>query len=634
MKLKHLTTALLLTLAIPSLAGQSSQRHIKADHIEGQATNKNFVTNGGAEKNTRGWATYADAAGATPVNGTGGAANVTFTRSTASPLAGAASFVLTKDAANRQGEGASYDFTLEAADSTNSPQNVIIDFYYATGGTFATGASSDVQVFIYDVTNSTVINPEIQYIASSAGRFQTTFMPVDTSASYRLIFHVATTSASAWTLKLDRIAIHQLETTVAVSGASSAVVLDTGNGFGATDTNVRRYTNITTQGTAISCADSANDGTLCTIGQDGIYAMNRLDRNTGAASNFGISRNDDCSASGFNGVASADQLAYTMAASNVAVNASNPGVSLSAGDIIRACDDSGAKTNDTTSRTSRLAITKVRDAALPSAYIMATGGTITTDGNYRVHTFTSSGTFQITAGSGTVETLVVGGGGGGGSPNSIGGGGGAGRVIHTTPGSVYGTGSYTVTIGAGGTGGTNPGGNGGSSSFDSITAAGGGGGGGYNANGSATNGSGGGAGGDSDSALNTGGAAGLALSNAGGNNDAGGGVGQNPSAGGGGAGAAGGTVVVNTTAGNGGAGTSVSITGAAVTYGGGGGGSTLSGGTAGTGGAGGGGNGCRASTTTPTAGTANTGGGGGGGCVSSAGANGGSGVVIVRYQYQ
>ena len=46
-------------------------------------------------------------------------------------------------------------------------------------------------------------------------------------------------------------------------------------------------------------------------------------------------------------------------------------------------------------------------------YPVATGGTITTDGDYKVHTFNSSGTFTVTtAGTTGVEYLVVGGGGG------------------------------------------------------------------------------------------------------------------------------------------------------------------------------------------------------------------------------
>src|SRR6056300_605883 len=58
----------------------------------------------------------------------------------------------------------------------------------------------------------------------------------------------------------------------------------------------------------------------------------------------------------------------------------------------------------------------------------ATGGTITTSGNYTIHTFTSSGTFQVTAGSKNIEVLVVAGGGGGGGDNS--GAGGAGGLIY------------------------------------------------------------------------------------------------------------------------------------------------------------------------------------------------------------
>ena len=59
-------------------------------------------------------------------------------------------------------------------------------------------------------------------------------------------------------------------------------------------------------------------------------------------------------------------------------------------------------------------------------YIEATGGTVTTDGDYKVHTFNSSGTFQVTAtpADATVQLLQIAGGGGGGRRR--GGGGGAG----------------------------------------------------------------------------------------------------------------------------------------------------------------------------------------------------------------
>ena len=78
----------------------------------------------------------------------------------------------------------------------------------------------------------------------------------------------------------------------------------------------------------------------------------------------------------------------------------------------------------------------------------ATGGTVTTSGNYKIHTFTSSGTFTVTAvnSGGTVDSLVVAGGGGGGS--YIGGGGGAGGM--RTSQKTLSAQGYTITVGAGG----------------------------------------------------------------------------------------------------------------------------------------------------------------------------------------
>ena len=68
-----------------------------------------------------------------------------------------------------------------------------------------------------------------------------------------------------------------------------------------------------------------------------------------------------------------------------------------------------------------------------SAYtaMVATGGSIATSGDFKVHTFTSSGTFEVTTlGSVTtdVEYLVIAGGG----ASGLGGGGGAGGYLTAT----------------------------------------------------------------------------------------------------------------------------------------------------------------------------------------------------------
>ena len=66
-------------------------------------------------------------------------------------------------------------------------------------------------------------------------------------------------------------------------------------------------------------------------------------------------------------------------------------------------------------------------AAGLGGFVEASGGTETTSGDYKIHTFTGDGTFTVTRG-GEVVFLVVAGGGGAGSatPTVYGGGGGGG----------------------------------------------------------------------------------------------------------------------------------------------------------------------------------------------------------------
>jgi hypothetical protein len=265
--------------------------------------------------------------------------------------------------------------------------------------------------------------------------------------------------------------------------------------------------------------------------------------------------------------------------------------------------------------------------------IVATGGTVTEVGGYRIHTFTSSGTFTITSG-GSVEYLVVAGGGGGGQGYQAGGGGAGG---FRTGSLAVPAGSITVTVGAGGAGGpgsggstTSKGSNGFDSVFSTITSIGGGGAGSY-WNGTNTGGLSGGSGGGAGNNLGTEDPGGTGTS---GQGYAGGSAPDyaSPYSGGGGGGASGvgsnggGAGVY----GHGGPGINSSISGASVGYAGGGGAGTYDSGitTASYGGGAGG----RSGVSLPVAGTTNTGGGGGGaGGTATAGANGGSGIVIIRY---
>jgi len=304
--------------------------------------------------------------------------------------------------------------------------------------------------------------------------------------------------------------------------------------------------------------------------------------------------------------------------------------------------------------------------------VIATGGTITCSGDYKMHRFTGPGTFTVCAiaacaGENVVSYLVVAGGGA-----SSGAGGGAGGFreyknscdpytaspLNGNPGgtaiTVTATG-YPITVGGGASSGTpayqaGPFAAGSNSVFSSITSAGGGSGGdGPQAPptaGGGDGGSGGGAGngpagsgavGSGDTPPTTpaqgfdGGTSSPGPANA---------VGMG---GGGGATAVGtggttGPAPVGGNAGSGGAGATTSIIAAPTAYAGGGGGAAQfgsCGGAVGNGGAGGGGSGRKGPGTAGCNGTAYTGGGGGGvyGC-GDAGGNGGDGVVIIRYKFQ
>ena len=121
---------------------------------------------------------------------------------------------------------------------------------------------------------------------------------------------------------------------------------------------------------------------------------------------------------------------------------------------------------------------------LDEATVNASGGSQVYDfGLYRVHKFTSSGTFNVqsTQNDAKMDLMIVGGGGGGGCSdgNCSNGGGGAGGLVYKSNVSLS-VGNYPVVVGSGGAGYYNQdtkGDNGGDSSFNGFTALGGGGGG-------------------------------------------------------------------------------------------------------------------------------------------------------------
>ena len=248
----------------------------------------------------------------------------------------------------------------------------------------------------------------------------------------------------------------------------------------------------------------------------------------------------------------------------------------------------------------------------------ATGGTITTNGSYTIHTFTSSGTFTASAPI-NAQVLVVGGGAGGGGVY-VAGGGGAGAGLYQSLSITSGA----VVVGNGGAGASSSsgGGNGASgqsSSFAGIVALGGGGGASASGTGQA-----GGCGGGSAYPSGSGGVGSVGYN---------GGATSHAGAGGGGMGGVGGSPVAPANiyaGGNGGLGKTYTIGGQTYYLAGGGGGGSEGGSSGGSAVAGGGQGGVG---TDGGNAVANTGSGGGGASGGGAfnGGNGGSGIVIIAY---
>ena len=310
------------------------------------------------------------------------------------------------------------------------------------------------------------------------------------------------------------------------------------------------------------------------------------------------------------------------------------------------------------------------------SFMAATGGTVSTCGDFKVHKFTGPGTFCVSqvstvcSGRNSLFYAVVAGGGGGGDDGA--GGGGAGGFRLGGPGPFPSTPlaapaltatvtAFPITVGGGGAGAGSPntGVSGSNSIFSTITSAGGGGGGsrGETPKNGVAGGSGGGGGGSSPASPGAGcfgaGGSGNTPSVSPAQGNSGGGGGASPAhqgGGGGGATGGGGSVGGNpgsSSGGPGGAGGSITeLFGASpkpfygptngVLAGGGGGSGRASPGPApgGAAGPGGGGQG-EGQSMSLQSGTVNTGGGGGGSeFLGTTAGSGGSGIVYIKYKFQ
>jgi hypothetical protein len=123
--------------------------------------------------------------------------------------------------------------------------------------------------------------------------------------------------------------------------SDSAIRLSGGNGYGSSNTNVRRFTSvIDSLGSAITYSDSATLGASFTINESGVYFMSFSESTPSAASNLAITKN----ATTVLNDSSVLAKGYTSAP-NTPQDSISASAFLVKGDIIRACGNGGNGTD-------------------------------------------------------------------------------------------------------------------------------------------------------------------------------------------------------------------------------------------------------------------------------------------------
>jgi hypothetical protein len=172
-------------------------------------------------------------------------------------------------------------------------------------------------------------------------------------------FPVSTATTTALGFKADTTAVQSGFDLKADLPGNNEVWLHTGNGHGAVNTKIRRFTTaVTNTGTAITYADSANSGASFTINETGLYAIYYGDSRTSAGVLYGVSLNSAELTTAIETITAANRLALGYSST---INSPQPlcrVVRLVATDVIRPHTDGAA---DTTTH-AMFAIRKVSDA--------------------------------------------------------------------------------------------------------------------------------------------------------------------------------------------------------------------------------------------------------------------------------
>jgi hypothetical protein len=123
---------------------------------------------------------------------------------------------------------------------------------------------------------------------------------------------------------------------VSTSPGNSAIITNTSNGYGSTNTKIRRFTTtFLSVGADISYSDSATNGALFTINTSGFYFISYTDGISAIGPFFGVSKNSTQLSTDFANINYTNKLAQTEMYLAGGVSVAVMVARLIAGDLIR-----------------------------------------------------------------------------------------------------------------------------------------------------------------------------------------------------------------------------------------------------------------------------------------------------------
>jgi len=335
---------------------------ILADAAKNLDTYKNYISNPNAVENATGWVRFLDSDAAVPVDGTGGApdANFKWERNTTAPLNDIADFLLTKDATARRGEGVAWTAAIDVED-----RGKLLGISFNTILASGTYTANDLAVFVYDVTNSALLNNGAMIVmtapAATTGGIVATALPgyhsgsvliPPTCASVRLLIYETVVNAAAYNIQFSNFKLTDNPFVYKNLVSEDSFFIGTANGYGSTNTKTRKFSGTPARYgiNNVTYASDAALGDSFTIVNAGNYQVTYIEKTSSTASvNAHILLN------GLEDATKSVGVYYSQIASQIfSISVTRR---FAAGDVLRLYSDVAARIDGTTQTS--LSITRV-----------------------------------------------------------------------------------------------------------------------------------------------------------------------------------------------------------------------------------------------------------------------------------